>query len=288
MLTFEQQNDLVARGLAKRSDNGNLSTFKYARKVMYDYLWDQHPELLECRGHTYDNTDGTLVINAPHKTFNYGENGTWANKPLSERVTAYRKFNGFMACATIYKGELVVSTTGTTSSNYAKWAKDEISKPENISRVIFGLTSLFEIILPHDPHIVEEHQQGAVLLGTRCNSKGIFLPSMSTISYPDTDLSDLLLSAKTRELEGWMVYDEKGNCCKLKTEYYVGKKKLMRMSKNKVEVMYNSVRTIENGLPNMWKFAPSLITRTLTQETWSMMSDQDRRKFLEEHEWRIA
>ena len=86
MLTMQQQEALVSQGLAKKKINEELGlvTYKYAKKVMYDYLWDKHPELLMCRGHVYDVNTGKLVIAAPKKSFNYLENGTWKDKPLHD------------------------------------------------------------------------------------------------------------------------------------------------------------------------------------------------------------
>ncbi len=51
-LTMQQQEDLVSQGLAKKKVNTELGlvTYKYAKKAMYKYLWNDHPELLECRG----------------------------------------------------------------------------------------------------------------------------------------------------------------------------------------------------------------------------------------------
>jgi hypothetical protein len=109
VLTYQQQMDLVKQGLAKVSINGKFSTFKYARKVMYDYLWDTHSDLKYCRGQTYDNTNGNIVTLPPAKSFNYLENNTWKNKPLDTPVILYKKYNGYMAAMSIYDGELVVS-----------------------------------------------------------------------------------------------------------------------------------------------------------------------------------
>lgn len=146
ILTFEQQNDLVNKGLATRKDNGKLSTFKYARKVMFDYLWDKHPELRECRGHTYDSTNGNLVVAAPTKTFNYLENNTWKHVDTNIKIEAYKKYNGFMATLSFYENEIVVGTTGTTDSEYAKLARHEILKkyPEaDVKNWNNGFTFLF-------------------------------------------------------------------------------------------------------------------------------------------------
>lgn len=68
---------------------------------------------------------------------------------------------------------------------------------------------------------------------------------------------------------------------KLKTPYYVGKKKLMRMSKNNVETMYKHPKTVVESLPEMWKELPYYIVLHFPKEVWIEMQDQQRRKFLE-------
>lgn len=280
LLTFEQQNKLVDQGLAKRSDNGYLSTFKYARKVMYDYLWNKHPELLECRGHTYNNITGDLIVAAPRKTFNYLENGTWLGKPLRESVTAYRKYNGFMACASSCAGEVVVSTTGSTKSQYVELAKDALGRHGRFSKDFNG-TLLFEIIDPSDPHIVKEQTEGAVYLGYRHNTSGVFKPSTDTEYLGIDTTEDALVVCKTDRGEGFMLYDSQGHCCKMKTEYYIGKKKLMRMNKQKVKHMWQYPLAVQATLPPYWNCAVDFILSTQTLESWLEMTDQQRRAELE-------
>jgi hypothetical protein len=278
ILTFEQQNDLVAKGLATRKDNGKLSTFKYSRKVMYDYLWDKHPELLECRGHTYDNTNGKLVVAAPTKTFNYLENNTWKGVDTNTEVKAYKKYNGYMASAAIYKGELIVGTTGTSTSDYALYAKEQILlKGLDKKFQHEGKTYLFEIIADWDKHIVDE-LEGCYLLGIRDNKSGTYSPCGVSVN---TTLGEMLEYTKFMKSEGWMLYSEQYGVCKLKTEYYVGKKKLMRMHPKEVHTLFNSSRSIENKLPDYWKFAVQGIKDSGTLTEWLDMTGLERREFLE-------
>jgi len=285
ILTFEQQNDLVAKGLATRKDNGKLSTFKYSRKVMYDYLWDKHPELLECRGHTYDNTNGKLVVAAPTKTFNYLENNTWKGVDTNIPVKAYKKYNGFMAALSIYGGEIIVSTTGTTNSDYAALARQEIFKRYDelvIEKWSEGFTWLFEICHKSDPHIVEE-KEDVYYLGGRDTDGSNFSPMWNDAEsfFQIKTLRDAIEYCKTDKGEGFMLYDMDGNCCKIKTEYYVGKKKLMRMSPKNVEVLYNHPKTIQSSLPTYWNGVVDFVINTQTKDEWLSMSDQQRRKVLE-------
>lgn len=282
MNSFEQQMVLVDLKLAQRKDDGKYTTFKYARKAMYDYLWFDVPSLMECRGHVYDTHTQEIVQAAPRKSFNYLECGWWDGVPLDTSVKMFKKINGYMACATIHDGELVVSTTGSTTSEYANWAmqllKDDIEK--------FGSdldsehTTLFEVVVPQDPHIVDE-RMGLHMLGYRNKKTSVFTPYGNSF---ECSLSDALALAEEDTGEGFMVYKEGvgfDDCCKIKTPYYIGKKKLMRMTKKNVDLMYNNTDVFINMLPDMWKHVPELIVWDNTHDEWLEMSAQDRRKYLE-------
>lgn len=280
LLTLEQQALLVEKKLAKASVNEELGlvTFKYARKVMYDYLWDKYPELLECRGHTYDIESGELVLAAPRKTFNYLENNYWRDKTQDTPVAMYKKHNGFMATAGMHNGNIVIGTTGTTNSAFANMAKDylEIYLPKH-KEIQEGFTYLYEILHENDPHIVDDGV-GVKALGRRENSTGEFIAFGDVISCT---LGEAVALAKADRGEGFMLYDQQGNCCKLKTDYYIGKKMLMRMTANAVDSMYNSLRSTENKLPIMWKNIPSYIVNNFDKEYWKGLTGQERRAILE-------
>lgn len=284
ILTYEEQLKMVELGYAKKSTNGVFDTFKYSRKVMYDYLWDNLKDLgiLECRGHTYDNRTGQLVTLPVTKSFNYLELDTWKDVSLDTQVIAFKKYNGFMVAATKYQGEFVVSTTGTTNSNYAQYVKD--NHLEEIKLLTNDInTSLFECVAEFDPHIVKE-DLGIHFLGVRSHVTGWWLPNHS--STVQCSLKGLLELAKIEKHEGWMVYllNEGGSIisedfCKLKTDYYLGKKKLMRM--RNVSSIWKQSRSVENTLPDRWKHAVECIKTTFTEDQWKDMTDQQRRIYLE-------
>ena len=287
LLTYDQQMNLVNRGLATMKNDGKTTTFKYHRKAMYDYLWYKIPELLECRGHLYCNTTKELVQAAPRKSFNYLERNYWSTMPLDTPVEMYKKVNGYMACATLHNGELVVSTTGTTTSEYAQWAKELLlSTYRNYDMLLDDkTTTLFEVILPQDPHIVHE-RQGLHLLGVREKDTGDFYPMGAGARCT---LEQALEIAKHDRGEGFMMYPmlpdgsyDYNNCCKLKTPYYIGKKKLMRMTAKNVEIMYKNGFETAITLPNMWYDAPRMIVSTVPKDTWLAMNDQQRRVILED------
>lgn len=293
MNTYNQQMHLVNRGLATMKNDGKYTTFKYHRRAMYDYLWHQIPELLECRGHVYCNSTKELVQAAPRKSFNYLERGYWSEMPLDTPVEMYKKINGFMACATLHNNELLVSTTGTTTSEYAKWAKELILNDyDDLYKILIDqeFSCLFEVVVPQDPHIVQE-QKGLYFLGSRDKEFGDFTPFGEVIRC---SLEQALEIAKHDRGEGFMVYPliaDAGNpfgyhnynhCCKLKTPYYVGKKKLMRMTAKNVELMYNNLPQTISTLPEMWHEVPEQIVQSVHKDTWLAMNDQQRRVILED------
>lgn len=275
------------RGLATLKNDGKYTTFKYARKAMYEYLWYQIPDLLESRGHVYSNATKELVQAAPRKSFNYLERNYWKDIPLDTPVEMYKKVNGFMACATLHDGELLVSTTGTTTSDYAMWAKELIVNNYKLYDLIIApdITALFEVVVQQDPHIVKE-RQGLHLLGVREKANGDFHPMSG---YTRCTLEQALEIAKSDRGEGFMLYPmqadgtyDYNNCCKLKTDYYIGKKKLMRMTAKNVELMYKNGFEMANTLPEMWYDVPRLIVSNINKDAWLGISDQQRRVILED------
>ena len=282
--SYDEQLLLVKKGYAKKSTNGHLDTFKYSRKVMYDYLWNELKDegILECRGHTYDNRNGNLVSLPLTKSFNYLENDTWKDVSLNTRVFCCKKYNGYMLAATKYNDELVVSTTGTTNSNYVKFAVEKYSK--DLTKVaIEGLTDLYEVVdNDFDPHIVEE-KSGLYHLGYRINAdiSGFWQPyNLKDALY--CSLGEVLELSKTNKSEGWMVYINNMNFCKIKTEYYIGKKKLMRM--RNTDLIWDNPRTVENLLPSRWKNAVEWIREGFTKGVWKLLTEQQRRFYLEQIE----
>jgi hypothetical protein len=286
-LTYKEQLDLVDKGLATVSINGAYSTFKYHRKVMYSYLWNKHPEARACRGHTYNSNTGKIITCPPMKSFNYLENRWWSDVPLDTKVIAYKKYNGFMAAVSVDDYDnVVVSTTGSTKSEYAQWAKGAIGHTG--IPPIKGETHLYEIILPQDPHIVKEDKTGAVLLGFTVAGK--FAPWGIMTSKTGT-LAEIIELSKADKGEGFMVYKvgENGqildgnNPCKLKTPYYTGKKTLMRANFGRVNSMYNHTQQfIEHQIPEMFVPVVLAITNSYSMDEWVNTSEQGRRYIIEQ------
>lgn len=147
--------------MKKETKLDDIFILKYKNRVFFKNLWT--PELLECRGTIIDG-DYNIIQRPFTKIFNRGENGTDIDPDTM--VIAVEKVNGFMACATWYRGKLLVSTTGTIDSEYAKLATKWIEPYSNMIQSYPNHSFLFEIIDESDPHIVKE-TEGLYFLNMR-------------------------------------------------------------------------------------------------------------------------
>lgn len=287
--------ELIDQGLVKqkRYDNG-LSVFKYSREVFYKALWNTNPLLLEARGMVLAD-DGTKVIWPFTKVFNHHENGTELD-PLT-MVVCPRKINGFMAACRFWKGELIVSTTGTLDSDFAQMARKHIEAlPEYVflESMAKDYTVLFEICDASDPHIVEE-EEGAYLIGARYMPDGrmeteVHLDVMAracgakrpevVVGYFE-DILNLLAECKH---EGYMVrlFDQgQETVMKLKSPHYLTKKFLMRMGQKKVTAMFDDKEEFLKTIDEEFYRVVHFITRWFDAEKWTAYTDQQRRDVIE-------
>jgi hypothetical protein len=229
----------------KPAGNG-LSILKYKRTVFYDDLWNEYLEY--CRGTIVDeNFD---VVTMPFtKIYNYGIEDKAPRLPGFTPVIAYRKVNGFMVAITWHNGDLLVSTTGTTDSEFVGYAKEMMTKhmPWADWQMAFanadmrGLTVMFECVHPSDPHIIPE-EPGMYALGYRENkwdSKVGHLPGVINLissalncykpEHWKVTLDELQVMAKECKHEGFVFYTESGNVsAKIKSPYYLTSKWVAR------------------------------------------------------------
>lgn len=290
--------ELIDKGLVKqkRYENG-LSVFKYSREVFYRALWNTSPLLLEARGMVLAD-DGTKVIWPFTKVFNHHENGTELD--LDTRVVAPRKANGFMAAARWWNGELIVSTTGTLDSDFAKLARKHIEKLDSTILETYAsvATLLFEICDASDPHIVEE-EEGAYLIGFRSMGG---MSDGRMCSELMLDVFAKYLGAKRPEVfrgtfrqvlellkdckhEGYMVRlaDTEETVMKLKSPHYLTKKFLMRMGQKKVTAMFDDKEEFLKTIDEEFYRVVHFITRWFDAEKWTAYTDQQRRDVIESY-----
>lgn len=271
--------DLIFRKESKRYPG--LFVKKYKKQVFFDNLWNTSDALLEARGHIEDS-EGNIVVRPFTKIFNRGENGTDIHR--DEHVLAIRKVNGFMAAATFVPAvnDVVVSTTGSTDSDFVGIAEKYIDERAKeyirfLAKYTDPMTFLFEICDESDPHIVPE-EYGAYLIGCRSvNKEDAYFSDErieSTLDYiapylgakrPEwftARFSDVVEQAKTCQHEGFVVYGlESNTALKIKSPYYLllkliaRKRDIMALNKQKVDEEFypllDNVKSMGEKFTNM-------------------------------------
>lgn len=223
-----------------------LSVLKYHRKVFYDNLWTE--ELEEARGHVV--TDNDEIVALPfRKIYNYGVEARAPKFEADQVVYWQRKVNGFMLAVSLYKGELLFSTTGSLDSDFVDMGKSMFNAKQldwlkarlQTGHLVNVKTILFEIVHPDDPHIIPE-QPGAYLLATRGVGqlqRPFFLRDDSVdFLQPEHGMArfaDVLQEVKTARHEGFVIYSYDGKqSTKIKSPYYLFNKFVARSSGEKI------------------------------------------------------
>jgi hypothetical protein len=246
MFKEELKKYVADSGLVNMKEAGDgIYVLKYKKKVFYDNLWNEY--IAECRG-TIVDADFNLVTYPFTKIYNYGIEKEAPVLADDTKVTAFRKVNGFMVACTWYKGDVLVSTTGSTDSDYVKMAKEMMLTHQSWAdwQLAFnrsdmdGMTFMFECVHPDDPHIVPE-KAGMYILGYRENEFGskighdpfmlmelgrtfnCFVPESVT-----TNMARVKEMAKECKHEGYVFYTEDGVSAKIKSPYYLTSKWVAR------------------------------------------------------------
>ena len=222
-----------------------IYVLKYKRKVFYDGLWNDY--IAECRGSIVDS-DFNLVTYPFTKIYNYGIEKEAPVLSGDTKVTAFRKVNGFMVAMTVHKGELLVSTTGSTDSDFVGYAKEMMATHMPLAdwrmalgtADCLGMTFMFECVHPNDPHIIPE-KAGMYLLGARENSWGSkivhdphflidFAHTLNCFHAESvtTNMARLEEMAKECKHEGFVFYTDDGVSAKIKSPYYLTSKWVAR------------------------------------------------------------
>jgi hypothetical protein len=232
----KDNSNLVSMKLA----GDGIYVLKYKRKVFYDNLWNEYLE--ECRGTIVDE-DFNIVQYPFTKIYNYGIESKAPVLDLSTQVTAYRKVNGFMAAITWHNDDILISTTGSTDSDYVDYVRemigDDIEHYRFVCQNNAEYTYMFECCHPADPHIVPE-ENGMYLLGVRKKQYGssvevgkwmegaAFLLKCKLPESYSVTLEELIKMSKECKHEGFVFYTVDNVSAKIKSPYYLVKKFVAR------------------------------------------------------------
>lgn len=226
----------------------NLFVLKYKKTVFFKNLWNEYLE--QCRGTVIDK-DFNIVSYPFTKIYNYGIEKSAPVLDVATPVTAYRKVNGFMVALSFYKGDVMVSTTGSTSSSFVDMAKEMMlshAKWEDWQLALCGadmqdMTFMFECVHPNDPHIIPE-KSGMYILGYRENkwnspvghNKEVLASLAEKFNCYvsescDVTLDELQAMVKNVKHEGYVFYAENNVSAKIKSPYYLTNKWVARNPK---------------------------------------------------------
>jgi hypothetical protein len=246
MFKDELKEYVATSGLVNMKEAGDgIYVLKYKKRVFYDNLWNDY--IAECRG-TIVDADFNLVAYPFTKIYNYGIEKEAPVLADDVEVTAFRKVNGFMVAVTWHNGDVLVSTTGSTDSDYVRMAKEMMVKhmPWTDWQLAFNrtdmdnLTVMFECVHPDDPHIVPE-QPGMYVLGYRDNVWGSKVGHNRSIlegmavsfnchvpEHYKVTLGKLKTMARECRHEGFVFYTADGVSAKIKSPYYLTSKWVAR------------------------------------------------------------
>ena len=289
---LQRLKSLQDRKLVTSRTVGDYTVYKYTRKVFFNALWSEDPVLLDARGLVLDST-GNIVVLPFTKVFNYGENDTRFDR--DEQVEVIEKINGFLGVISVVKTQdgtlkLIHSTTGSLDSDFValikKYSADIDAKllenPEHA-----GITFLFEVCCPEDPHIVDE-STGLYLIGARdhatgklyseqwLDSKAKEITALRPMIYDEiTRFSDALQLVKQMQREGVMVYRKSDRAClKVKSPYYLSRKFISRSKKT--EMFWTNPKEAKKTIDEEFYFIVDKLPAMYTWQEWSAMDNLDR------------
>lgn len=223
--------------VSMRTAGEGLYVLKYKKNVFYDNLWNEYLE--ECRGTIVD--ENFNIVSYPFtKVYNYGVEEKAPVLSDDTVVDAYRKVNGFMVAVTWYKDDILVSTTGSTDSDYVTMAKELIQPNLSLFRDVCEkyptYTFMFECVHRNDPHIIPE-TEGMYYLGHRAkywgSPVGVSKDMASMFGCFDTEhmrvsMGELKKLVKAVKHEGFVAYSEEGVAFKIKSPHYLVNKWMAR------------------------------------------------------------
>ena len=143
-----------------------LTIWNYSPKCQYDKLWDEIT--LMCRGLVTD-IDGNIIARPFPKFFNYEE--LKPEQIPNEPFDVFEKLDGSLGILFNYKGEWILATRGSFTSNQAKkgW---EILQKYDYQRLIEDKTYLFEIVYKENRIVVDYDYEDLIMLGVIDNNDG--------------------------------------------------------------------------------------------------------------------
>jgi RNA ligase len=212
-----------------------LTIWNYSQSTQYAGNWDD--VTLMARGLVTDNETGEIVARPFKKFFNWEEN---KHTPTKE-FEVFTKEDGSLGIAFNYKGEWIIASRGSFTSEQAVWAA-EFSNENLIHGVsaMFNkeLTYLFEIVYKNNRIVVDYGDyEGLILLGainTKTEEELSYNELLQYAYFFDivkrydgiADYTTLKEMIGDNE-EGFVIRFSNGDRCKIKGEEYLRLHRIM-------------------------------------------------------------
>jgi RNA ligase len=204
-----------------------LTIWNYTEKVQYENLWDE--VTLSARGLVTDDT-GDIVATPFQKFFNIEE----GKFEPTENFEVFEKMDGSLGIVFWYRGQWVVATRGSFTSDQAIKAR-EILRKYNTNIMFRHLTFCFEIIYPENRIVLDYgNDEKLVLLGTfDKNGKEIDVEMWSQYGFDVVKKYDGIKDYKQlkemvkNDQEGFVVKFSNGDRVKVKGVEYLRLHKIM-------------------------------------------------------------
>jgi RNA ligase len=123
-----------------------LTIYNYTQKTQYDGHWDE--VTLACRGLIVDSSTGEILVRPIPKFFNYEEKIEEAEGLInsSEYIYVQEKMDGSLGIIFNYKGEWILSSRGSFTSDQAVKGTEILKSRYNLDKFDKNVAYFCEII----------------------------------------------------------------------------------------------------------------------------------------------
>ena len=238
---LKQLNKYYEKGLVQKQSHPTLplTIWNYTPKVQYENLWDEIT--LQARGLVTDN-EGNVVARPFKKFFNIEEN----RHTPTEHFDVYEKMDGSLGILFNYKGEWVLATRGSFTSDQSVKGTELLQKYD-YNRLNPDYTYLFEIIYNSNRIVVDYGDFEDVVLLGMIHTKSSYEVNIHSGNDDDVRFKNLLNNlgfnivrkydgisdysylkhAISDNREGFVVRFSNGDRMKIKGEEYLRLHKIM-------------------------------------------------------------
>ena len=153
--------------------DNNISSFNFTRDAFFKKDWNGLTT--NARGLFINTETNEVVARGYEKFFNVNERRetelTHLATKFKDKITCYKKYNGFLGIMSLVNGELFIASKSTNKGEFAEYFKNIYEKSDIDKQQLLyfleknNVSLTFEVVDPiNDPHIIENDKQELVLL----------------------------------------------------------------------------------------------------------------------------